>query len=144
MAVNAKDFFEVGNFAERFSGGDFEWSGRAATKGKKIVYHPEAFVYHPSRKTYEEIRKREERVAYGRGKHHRNEGGKYASLLFAYLLRIFKLSTQISYARAMRRRGAKLGELLRFHVGFLWIRWKYVVFVTRGFYGKNPRKYGIK
>lgn len=144
MAVNAGDFFKVGLFAERFSGGDFDWSNRAFNSGMKIVFHPEALVYHPSRKTFEEIRKREERVAYGRGKNHKNNGGAYIPLVFAYFLRFFKLSTQINFAKQMRRKGSTVMDLVKFHVGFLWIRWKYVVFVSRGYMGKNPRQYGIK
>ncbi len=144
MAVNAVDFFKVGLFTERFSGGDFDWSQRAFNKGMKIVFHPEAIVYHPSRKTYEEILKREERVAYGRGISHKNKGGTYLTLLLAYLLRIFKLSTQINYAKQMRQNGSSQNDIVKFHIGFLWIRWKYVVFASRGYKGKNPRKYGIK
>ncbi len=144
MSVHAEDFHKVGNFAERFSGGDFEWSNRAFAAGLNIVFHPEALVYHPSRKTYEEIRKREERVAYGRGVNHKNNGKPYITLLVAYILRIFKLSTQIRAAQQMRQRGASTRDLVEFHAGFLWIRVKYVVFVTRGYFGKNPRKYGIK
>lgn len=144
MAVNAEDFFKVGIFTERFSGGDFEWSQRAFEKGMKIVFHQEALIYHPSRKTYEEIRKREERVAYGRGKNHKNQGGAYLTLIAAYVLRIFKLSTQINYARKMREKGSTIMDLVKFHIGFLWIRWKYVLFASRGYRGKDPRKYGIK
>lgn len=144
MAVNSEDFFKVGLFEERFSGGDFNWSQRAFEAGLKIVFHPKAVVYHPSRKTYEEILKREERVAYGRGKNHKNNGKSYLSLIVSYLLRIFKLSTQFKYAKQMRKKGSTFGDIVKFHFGFLWIRWKYVVFASRGYRGRNPRKYGIK
>lgn len=144
MAVNHKDFKKVGNFEERFSGGDFEWSQRAYSKGMKIVFHKEALIYHPSRKTFEEIKKREERVAYGMGKSAKTAGKSYIPLILSYILRIFKIDRQINYSKKMRSKGAKFKDLIIFNIGFLIIRFKYVLFVSRGYKGKNPRKYGIK
>lgn len=144
MSVHKDDFYKVGLFEERFSGGDFEWSKKATSKGLKVYFNRNAIVYHPSRKSYEEIKKREQRVAYGRGVHHKNEGGSYFSLLVGYLLRIFYLKTQFRYSREMKKKGATINQLVEFNAGFLAIRWWYVVFASRGYKGLNPRTFGIK
>lgn len=144
MSVFKKDFEVVGQFEERFSGGDFEWSKRAAKNGLKILFNPKALIIHPSRKTFYEIKKREERVAYGRGLHHKKNNGNYFVLLISYFLRIFKISTQINYSKEMKKRGLNFKGILKFNIGFLIIRFKYIIYASRGFKEINPRNFGIK
>lgn len=144
MAVNHKDFIKVGYFQERFSGGDYDWSQRAYSKGMKIIFHKEALVYHPTRKDFEEILRREQRVAYGMGKSAKLAGKAYILLMLLYILRIFKIDRQIKYSVKMKSKGAKIKDLIKFNAGFFLIRIKYVIYVSRGYKNKNPRKYGIK
>ena len=144
MAVNRDDFFRVGRFEERFSGGDFEWSQRAHRTGLTIKYNPEAFIYHPSRKTFEEISTREKRTAYGKGKSYRNNGKSRAKLMLLYFLKIFKIDTNLRLARGLAKNGVKLGDRLYFHVKFMQIRVMQLKAAMAGYDGVNARELKIK
>lgn len=144
MAVNRSDFFAVGRFEERFSGGDFEWSQRACRKGLKVKYNPEAFIYHPSRKTFEEISTREKRTAYGKGKSYRNNGKSKASLILLYFLKIFKIDTNFKLSRGLAKNGVKLKDRLYFQVKFFQIRVMQLKAAVAGYNGVNARDLKIK
>lgn len=57
----------VGLFRDdMFSGGDKDWNMRAAEKGSRIVYAPEAVVRHPARATFAELAQKHKRIIGGR------------------------------------------------------------------------------
>lgn len=144
MAVNREDYFKVGLFEERFSGGDFEWSQRACRKGLTVKYVPEAFMYHPSRKTFEEISTREKRTAYGKGKSYRNNGQSKAKLIALYFLKIFKIDTNFRLSRGLAKNGVCLKDRMYFHVKFFQIRVMQLKAAVAGYNGVNARDLKIK
>lgn len=144
MAVNREDFFKVGLFEERFSGGDFEWSQRACRKGMTVKYNPAAFLYHPSRKTFEEISTREKRTAYGKGKSFRNNGKAKGSLIVLYFLKIFKVDTNIRLSRGLAKNGVAFMDRMYFHAKFFQIRVMQLKAAIAGYDGKNARDLKIK
>ena len=144
MAVNREDYFKVGLFEERFSGGDFEWSQRACRKGLTVKYVPEAFMYHPSRKTFEEISTREKRTAYGKGKSYRNNGQSKAKLIALYFLKIFKIDTNFRLSRGLAKNGVCLKDRMYFHVKFMQIRVMQLKAAVAGYNGVDARKLKIK
>lgn len=144
MAVFKEDFFKVGYFEERFSGGDYEWSKRAAQKKLTIIYSPEAMVYHPTRKTFEQILKKEQRIAYGTGNHHRNKGKNLFSLIILYILKILKFDTNIKYMRLLKMRGFNNKAQWEFNNKFMIIRFEQLKYVIKGYKMINVRKIGIK
>lgn len=144
MAVNREDFFKVGRFEERFSGGDFEWSQRACSKGLTVKYNPVAFIYHPSRKTFEEISTREKRTAYGQGKSYRNNGKSKGVLVLRYFLKIFKMDTNFRLARGLAKNGVSLKDRMYFHVKFFQIRVMQLKAAIAGYDGVNARDLKIK
>lgn len=144
MAVNRSDFFQVGRFEERFSGGDFEWSQRAHRTGLTIRYNPEAFIYHPSRKTFEEISTREKRTAFGKGKSYRNNGKSKALLIAIYFLKIFKIDTNFRLSRGLAKNGVGFKDLLYFNVKYFQIRVMQLKAAIAGYNGDNARKLNIK
>ena len=144
MTVFKEDFFKVGYFEERFSGGDYEWSKRAAQKKLTIIYSPEAMVYHPTRKTFEQILKKEQRIAYGTGNHHRNKGKSLFSLIILYILKILKFDTNIKYMRLLKMRGFNNKAQWEFNNKFMIIRFEQLKYVIKGYKMINVRKIGIK
>lgn len=144
MAVNREDYFKVGLFEERFSGGDFEWSQRACRKGLTVKYDPEAFMYHPSRKTFEEIATREKRTAYGKGKSCRNNGGSKARLALVFFLKIFKIDTNWNLTRGLAKNGVGFKDRVYFNVKFFQIRVMQLKAAMAGYNGVNARDLKIK
>ena len=144
MAVNRSDFFKVGRFEERFSGGDFEWSQRAHRTGLTIRYNPAAFIFHPSRKTFEEISTREKRTAYGKGKSYRNNGKSKAKLTLIYFLKIFKIDTNLRLSKGLAQNGVGFKDLLYFNVKYFQIRVMQLKAAIAGYNGDNARKLNIK
>lgn len=66
MFVPATVFKEVGLFrTDVFSGGDAEWSRRAAERGVALRYAPEAVVEHPVRADWRSLRRKVLRIAHG-------------------------------------------------------------------------------
>jgi len=54
LFVRKRVFDEIGLFPEELkSGGDVIWTGRATSKGKKLIYHASAEVAHPARRIKE-------------------------------------------------------------------------------------------
>lgn len=144
MAVYKKDFYYVGKFIERFSGGDFEWSQRAAKKRLNIIFFSEAIVYHPTRKTFYDTLKKEERIAYGRGKQYKIDNKSLAMLLIVYFLRIFKISTQLKFSFKLRKYNISYINLVYFNFCFFVIRFAYIKYVIKGFKSSNVRELGLK
>ena len=144
MAVYKEDFLKVGFFEERFSGGDYEWSQRAVNKGMNIVFVPNALVYHPTRKTFKEILKKEQRIAYGIGNHWRLNHRSYILLILIYILKIFKVDTNIRYTIELKKRGIKKEELREFNIKFIKIRLEQVKFVYAGYKFKDVRRLELK
>lgn len=144
MAVNRNDFMKVGYFEERFSGGDFEWSLRACSKGLKVIYNQEAFIYHPSRKTFEEISTREKRTAYGRGKSSRNNEQSKFRLAARYFLKIFKIDTNIKLTCQLSKAGVGFKDLLYFNVKFFQIRGMQLKAALDGYNQVDARSLKIK
>ncbi len=144
MAVFRSDFDRVGMFEERFAGGDFEWSIRAASKGMKIIFSEEALIWHPSRKTYNEILTRERRGAYGVGKSAKNHQRALFPLLMKYFLRIFKFDIYIKIAHKMKIYDISLLNRMKFVCLFFVIRCKQLQCVIEGYKGVDARIIGVK
>lgn len=145
MSVLKDDFInKVGYFEERFAGGDFEWSKRAIECGMKLLFLEDALVYHPSRKTYNEILIREERSAYGAGKHYRLLKNNKLLLQLKYFLKIFKVDTYYKLAKQMKKRGIPQREVNIFLKKYFGIRVKQLGAALAGYNGENPRRLGIK
>lgn len=144
MAVLRKEFDRVGKFEERFSGGDYEWSMRAKNKGLSIKYIPEAKVLHPSRKTFEEILKKEKRIAYGDGLHMRINDKSFIRVLLKYILKIFKIDTNIRYTCNLYKNKTSIKELFLFNVKFMCIRGHQLTNALRGYRRINARKIGVQ
>ena len=145
MAVLRDDFLNrVGYFEERFAGGDFEWSKRAVTHGMNLLFLENALVYHPSRKTYEEILTREERSAYGAGKHYRILNKGKFKLQIVYFLKIFKFDTYMKLAKQMKDKGIQSKEVRHFVRKYYGIRVQQLKAALAGYEGKDPRQLGIK
>lgn len=144
MAVNKSDFWKVGLFEERFSGGDFEWSLRACQKGMTVKYNQEAFIYHPSRKTFEEISTREKRTAYGKGKSCRNNNQSKFLLGLRYFLKIFKIDTNIRLSRGLAKCGVGFKDLMYFNVKFFQIRFMQLKAAIAGYDQRDARALKIK
>lgn len=144
MAVYKDDFYKIGLFEERFSGGDYEWSQRAVKKGMEIFFAPEALVYHPTRKTFKEILKKEQRIAYGDGNHARIKQELYWCFLLKYILKIFKFDTNLRYIRLLKKRGITRKKLIEFNKNFMKIRIEQFKFARNGYKEENARKLNIK
>jgi glycosyltransferase involved in cell wall biosynthesis len=66
LLTPADVFTEVGPFRETlFSSGDREWGERAASKGIRAVYAPDALVRHPARYSVADLRQKIRRVEMG-------------------------------------------------------------------------------
>lgn len=144
MAVLKKDFYRVGVFENRFSGGDYDWSRRAAANKLKIVYVEDAFVYHPTRKNFQEILKKEQRIAFGSGNHYKLQKKKLFFLVGKYFLKCFKIDTNIRYSKALYQMGIKGGEIIKFNIGFIKIRMEQLKYVIKGYNNEDVRQLGIK
>lgn len=144
MAVYKTDFFKVGLFEERFSGGDYEWSMRASDKGLKIQFLDQAIVHHPTRKSFKQILKKEQRIAYGAGNHYKNLKKPLAELVIVYFLKIFKIDTNIRYSRKLRNSGLTGKTILEFNIKFMYIRFQQLLFAVKGYNMENVREMGIK
>ncbi len=144
MAVNREDFFKVGKFEERFSGGDYEWSTRAQTKGLTVKYCPDARVYHPSRSTYEQTLTKEKRIAYGVGKSYKNNGKSGKKLAIIYFLKIFKIDTNIRITRQLKERKVSFRDRVEFNKKFFAIRWEQLHSALNGYRQVDARSLGIK
>lgn len=144
MAVYKDDFFSVGIFEERFSGGDYEWSQRAAKAGMKIKFVPEALVLHPTRKTFNQILKKEQRIAYGAGNHYKNAHKPLSRLIIKYILKIFKFDTNIRYIKKLKNAGLGMSDICEFNCKFMIIRIEQLKYAIKGYRMINARKIGIK
>ena len=144
MAVFREDFFKVGMFEERFSGGDYDWSKRAFQCGLSIKYVPDAIVYHPTRKTFDAILKKEQRIAYGEGCHSRLNGKSKSMLICKYVLKFFKIDTNVRYTINLKKYGIGWRDLLCFNVKFIRIRYEHLRYAIMGFKKYDVRKLGIK
>lgn len=144
MAVLRTDFDKIGYFEERFSGGDYEWSGRAVSKGMKINFIPAAMVYHPTRKTFGQILKKEQRIAYGAGNHQKNCNKALTTLVIKYVLKVFKIDTNIRYSKQLRSVGMAFRDIAYFNLKFMKIRMEQLKFAIRGYKMIDARSFGIK
>lgn len=144
MAVTGEDFLKVGLFEERFSGGDYDWSMRAAAMGMKVIFVSKAMVYHPSRKTFEEILKKEQRIAYGEGNHAKLKNQSCFLLRIKYFLKIFKLDTNLRYTRQLKKAGLERKTLWEFNRKFIRIRVEQLKYAVKGYKQSDVRKLGIK
>lgn len=144
MAVTRAGFRKVGFFAKQFSGGDYDWSQRAAAAGMKIVFVPGAMVYHPSRKTFDEILTKERRIAFGAGNHAKLANQSFLGLWFRYFLKIFKLDTNIRYTKQLKKAGMDSNALWTFNLKFMRIRVEHLRYAVKGYKQSDVRKLGIK
>lgn len=144
MSVFKDDFFKVGYFTERFSGGDHEWSQRAVEYGMDILYRSDALVHHPSRKTFGEILKKEQRIAYGEGKAAKLTGKNFFCIVLRYCLKVLKIDTNIRYSRELRKREFTVKQIVEFNIKFFKIRFSQIQYVIRGYKGENTRNLKLK
>lgn len=144
MAVYKKDFDSVGLFEERFSGGDYEWSTRAARAGLSVKFLPEAKVFHPTRKSFEQILVKERRIAYGSGNHHKIMNKPLITLMVKYILKIVKFDTNIRYSKRLKKYGVSFKEICYFNIKFMRIRIEQLKYAVRGFQGEDARKFNLK
>lgn len=144
MAVSKLDFDNVGAFEERFSGGDYVWSQKAANEGLVVKFVPEMLVHHPTRKTYKAIQTKQRRIAYGDGDSVKKKGKSLIGLSLTYFLRIFKFDTSIRYARQLRKNGISIADIIGFVGRFEQLRIEQLKFAIKGYNGEDVRKKGIK
>ena len=144
MAVMRTDFFSVGLFEERFSGGDYDWSTRAKASGLSIVFDKDAMVYHPTRKTFEQIIKKEQRIAYGAGNHYKLKKKPLLLLIARYVAKIFKIDTNIRHHNALKKLGVSKEELHEFDRKFWKIRTEQLKYAVRGYRMIDARKLDVK
>ncbi|MCE8002212.1 glycosyltransferase family 2 protein [Billgrantia ethanolica] len=75
LFVRRRVFEEVGPFnAELMSGGDFEWTRRATTRGHRMLYCAEAVVRHPARASLSALAGKARRVTSGSQALYRDRG----------------------------------------------------------------------
>ena len=144
MAVLRTDFFEVGLFEERFSGGDYEWSIRAVKNNFKIKFLKEAVVHHPTRKTFEQILKKEQRIAFGDGNHNKLNNRSALTLKMRYFLKFFKIDTNIRYSMQLRKLGFSSSEILKFNKKFMIIRFEQYKYAVKGYEMQDVRALGVR
>lgn len=144
MAVYKNDFERVGYFEERFSGGDYEWSQRAAKCGMSIRFVEDALIHHPTRKTFDQILKKEQRIAYGMGNHYRINDKSYFVLRVKFFLKIFKFDTNVKYIRRLKQKGIGNKNLLRFNHFFMIIRFEQYKYCKLGYNEVDVRMLKIK
>ncbi|WP_370777597.1 glycosyltransferase family 2 protein [Holdemania massiliensis] len=144
MAVHRSDYFKVGLFEERYSGGDYEWSTRAYAAGLRIVFNDQVMVYHPTRKSFKQILTKERRIAYGTGNHYRLQNKSYVTLVMIFLLKIFKFDTNYRYLSNLKKVGMNKSQLKEFNCSFMKIRIEQLKYAIAGFKMIDVRKLGIK
>lgn len=144
MAVNKEDFDKIGLFEERFSGGDYDWSLRAAKGGLKLEYCDLMRVKHPTRKSFEAVLKKEQRIAYGEGYHACINNHSKILLWGKYILKIFKIDMNIKYMNRLKSEGFSLRDRLRFNYYFFVIRINHLKYVLLGFENIDARSLGLK
>lgn len=144
MAVTRSGFIKVGFFSKQFSGGDYDWSKRAAATGLNIIFVPDVMVYHPSRKTFAEILKKDQRIAFGAGNHAKLHDQSRFLLWCKYFLKIFKLDTNVRYTKQLKKRGMNGKKLWEFNCKFMRIRVEQLRYVMKGYKQADVRKLGIK
>ena len=144
MAVSRLDFEHVGVFEERFSGGDYVWSQKAADEGLVVKFVPGMLVHHPTRKTYKAIQTKQRRIAYGDGDSVKKKGKSLIRLTLTYFLRIFKIDTNIRYARQLCKNGIGVVDIIKFVGRFEQLRIEQLKFAIKGYKGEDVRKKGIK
>lgn len=75
LFVRRRVFEEVGSFnAELMSGGDFEWTRRATSRGHRMLYCAEAVVRHPARASLSALAGKARRVTSGSQALYRERG----------------------------------------------------------------------
>lgn len=144
MAVFKSDFEKIGQFEERFSGGDYVWSQEAARNGLVMKFVPEMLIHHPTRKTYKAIQTKQRRIAYGEGDSIKKKGKSVIRILFIYILRIFKFDTNIRYAKLLKGNGIGVVDMIKFICQFEQLRIEQLRFAIKGYKGEDVRKKGIK
>lgn len=143
MAVLREDFLSVGPFKEIFSGGDFEWSQRAADSGLTIQFQRDMLVHHPTRKSYAQVRKKEVRIAYGEGNRARVNKESFLPLFARYLLLPIKFDTYMRFGRQIKSYGVSRKEIRIFYHGFFKIRLEQIKFVLSGYFLADARRLDI-
>ena len=144
MAVLKEDFVKVGFFEDRFSGGDYEWSTRAVSKGLKINYCPDIMVSHPTRKTFEQIMNKECRIAYGVGNHYDNLQRHIGELVIIFFLKIFKFDTNYRYSKYFYLKNFSIKEIFYFNVKYLYVRIGQLKSAIKGYRHIDPRIINLK
>lgn len=144
MAVLKQDFFKVGFFEERFSGGDYEWSMRASNIDLRIYFLRDAVVKHPTRKSFDQILKKEQRIAYGVGNHQKLQKKSYILLVIRYILKIFKIDTNLRYTQILKKMGFERKKLKEFNRKFMIIRIEQLRYAIKGYKMIDPRFIKIK
>lgn len=144
MAVSKIDFDNVGMFEERFSGGDYIWSQKAASEGLAVKFVSEMLVHHPTRKTYKAIETKQKRIAYGDGDSVKKNGKSRIVLTLKYFLRIFKIDTNIRYSTLLKKNGIGAVDIIKFFCRFEQLRMEQLKYAIKGYNGEDVRKKGIK
>ena len=144
MAVLKEDFVKVGFFEDRFSGGDYEWSTRAVSKGLKINYCPDIMVSHPTRKTFEQIMNKECRIAYGVGNHYDNLQRHIGELVIIFFLKIFKFDTNYRYSKYFYLKNFSIKEIFYFNVKYIYVRIGQLKSAIKGYRHIDPRIINLK
>ncbi|WP_195599997.1 glycosyltransferase [Longibaculum muris] len=144
MAVLKDDFYSIGIFEEKYSGGDYDWSIKASKKGYVIKYNENALIYHPSRKTFDEILNKERRISYGKGQTWRDKEKNIIFLFLVYLLKIFKVDIYFKYLLFLHKNGFDFFELCVFLYKFIFIRCSQLIYALHGFKKSNVRNLNLK
>lgn len=144
MVIYRDDFLDVGFFEERFSGGDYVWSNKAAEGGKKLVYAPDMIVHHPTRKTFRDILKKEQRIAYGDGNAMMKRGCSLCIIGIKYILKVCKVDTNLRYSIALYKKGIQSKGVWQFNICFFRIRFEQLKYAIKGYNAENVRKTGVK
>lgn len=144
LAVLKSDFNKVGFFTERVSGGDYEWSQKAVTKGMKVEFKPEVKVLHPSRKTFSEIYTKSMRLAYGKGVEWKSKNKSLLILKLVYFLKLFNVRTNLMHSRFLYKNGIELKSIIDFNLQYTKIRVGQLKFAINGFNRVNIRTLNIK
>ena len=132
LVVSKKAFLKVGKFQEVKSGGDTEWSKRAASLNFQIKYIDNIKVYHPSRKDFSEIKTKTYRISYGKGQRLKLQKKSIISILLQYFLRIFYIYTNIKISIKLIRNIGFFRTLV-FNVYFEYLRIIQLVGVYKGY-----------
>lgn len=143
MAILRQDFLSVGYFDEIFSGGDHEWSIRAANAGYDIDYNNRVIVKHPSRKSFKEILKKSVRLAYGKGRKSYLNNEKLFRYTIIYFLKIFYIKTNYKYSKVFTEQNISLKNVIAFNFQFTRIRVLQMKAFISGLKNEDPRNLNI-